>query len=99
MKKSKQLVVTIKKAGAIAPSAPAAPAAGPSPTALAVMEKAREHGLAVPQDPELVEVLAGLNLDEEVPPQIYLVVAEMMAFVYRLDHEYRQQFRTPDQEG
>ncbi len=46
---------------------------------------ARESGVPVKQDRELVEYLSALNLYQEIPPFLYTVVAEILAFVYRLD--------------
>ncbi|MGI6548947.1 MAG: EscU/YscU/HrcU family type III secretion system export apparatus switch protein [Syntrophomonadales bacterium] len=46
---------------------------------------ARESGVPVKQDQELVEYLSALNLYEEIPPFLYTVVAEILAFVYQLD--------------
>jgi hypothetical protein len=37
----------------------------------------------------LVEVLVQLDLQQEIPPQLYQAVAELLAFVYRLNQQYR----------
>lgn len=50
-----------------------------------IEELAREAGVPVKQDRELVEYLSALNLNEEIPPFLYAVAAEILAFVYRLD--------------
>ncbi len=50
-----------------------------------IEELAREAGVHVRQDEELVEYLSALNLNQEIPPFLYTVVAEILAFVYRLD--------------
>jgi len=47
---------------------------------------ARKHGIPVKDDPDLVEVLSRLDLHDEIPPELYVVVAELLAFVYRLNH-------------
>ena len=46
---------------------------------------AQESGVPVKQDQELVEYLSALNLYEEIPPSLYTIVAEILAFVYHLD--------------
>jgi flagellar biosynthesis protein len=41
----------------------------------------------VPQyeDPNLVQALEALDMDTEIPPQLYRAVAEVLAFIYRLN--------------
>ena len=48
---------------------------------------ARKHGIPVKDDPDLVEVLSRLDLHDQIPPELYVVVAELLAFVYRLNQE------------
>jgi flagellar biosynthesis protein len=50
-----------------------------------ILEIAREHGVHVHEDPDLVEVLSKLELDQEIPPDLYKAVAEVLAFVYRIN--------------
>lgn len=50
-----------------------------------IEELAQASGVPVKQDQELVEYLSALNLYDEIPPFLYTVVAEILAFVYRLD--------------
>jgi len=52
-----------------------------------IVALAREHGVPLQQDPQLVEVLAALDLDREIPPELYRAVAEILAFVYSLTKE------------
>ncbi|PKN22132.1 MAG: hypothetical protein CVU68_05125 [Deltaproteobacteria bacterium HGW-Deltaproteobacteria-3] len=44
---------------------------------------AKEHGIPIQEDADLVEILAKLDLNADIPPETYLVVAEILAFVYR----------------
>jgi len=46
---------------------------------------ARQHNVPVHEDPDLVEVLEALDLFIEIPPELYRAVAEVLAFVYRLN--------------
>jgi len=39
----------------------------------------------VHNSPDLVKLLMQVNLDEQIPPQLYLAVAEVLAWLYRLD--------------
>ncbi len=50
-----------------------------------IIEVARENGIFVHEDPNLVSLLAELEVDTHVPEQLYRAVAEVLAFVYRLD--------------
>ena len=50
-----------------------------------IIEIAREHGIEIYEDPDLVEVLSKLDVDHEVPETLYHAIAEVLAFVYRLN--------------
>ena len=52
-----------------------------------IIDMARKHGIPVKDDPDLVEVLSRLDFDEEIPPELYVVVAELLAFVYGLNQK------------
>ncbi|WP_300673097.1 EscU/YscU/HrcU family type III secretion system export apparatus switch protein [Desulfoluna sp.] len=68
-------------------NAPRVTATGRGPVADKIIALAREHGVPVQCDPDLVEVLAALDLDTEIPEEIYAVVAELLAFVYRTNNK------------
>lgn len=63
--------------------APKVVARGEGHVAERILALAREHGIPVHQDRELVDVLAGLDLEEDIPVEVYQVVAEILAFLYR----------------
>ena len=65
--------------------APVVTASGRGAVAERILALAREHGVPVHQDRELVEVLSKLDLGDEIPPTLYAVVAEVLAFVYRVN--------------
>ena len=65
--------------------APKVIAKGSGEVAEKIIEIAREHNLYIHNDPDLIEVLSKLDLNEEIPPEIYVVVAELLAFVYSLN--------------
>lgn len=46
---------------------------------------AKEHKIPVREDPELIEVLAKLDVQEEIPPELYQVMAEVLTFIYRVN--------------
>ncbi|GJM76389.1 hypothetical protein HMSSN036_86050 [Paenibacillus macerans] len=49
------------------------------------METAKEHGIPVQEDAALVEVLSKLDLDQQIPAELYDLVAEILTFIYRSD--------------
>jgi len=72
------------------PTGPAPPeiiATGRGLVADEIVNVAREHGIAIHQDPGLVEALSTLNIGSVIPRELYAVVAEVLAFVYTVDAE------------
>ena len=64
--------------------APRVTAKGHGEAARQIIERAREHGVPIREDAPLSELLAQIELGSEIPPALYLVVAEVLAFAYRL---------------
>jgi len=62
--------------------APEVSAKGQGKVAENIIALALAHGVPVKDDPDLVEVLASLDISQEIPPEIYVAVAELLAFVY-----------------
>lgn len=50
-----------------------------------IVATAREHGVPMVEDRNLVQMLELLDLETEIPPELYQAVAEVLAFVYRLN--------------
>jgi flagellar biosynthesis protein len=69
--------------------APRVTAKGQGHVAEKIIALAREHHIPMREDPELVQALTQLDLHQEIPPSLYPVVAEILAFVYRLNQTYR----------
>ena len=67
--------------------APKVVAKGSGQVAAKIIEIAREHNIHIHSDPDLVAVLAQLELNEEIPADLYVVVAELLAFVYGLNRQ------------
>ena len=65
--------------------APKVTASGQGYIADRIVEIARENGIAVREDPALAEALAALELDSEIPADLYTAVAEAIAWSYSLD--------------
>jgi flagellar biosynthesis protein len=59
---------------------------GRSHLAEKILELAREHNIPIRQDKNLLQILSRLDFHQEVPPEVYKVVAEILAFIYRLSN-------------
>ncbi|MGO9444786.1 MAG: EscU/YscU/HrcU family type III secretion system export apparatus switch protein [Thiobacillaceae bacterium] len=65
--------------------APRVVAKGRGQIADAIIERARSAGLYVHQSRELVSLLMQVDLDSHIPPQLYGVIAELLAWLYQLE--------------
>lgn len=52
-----------------------------------IIARAREHGVFVHESPELVALLSQVDLDERIPPQLYVAVAELLAWLYQVERK------------
>lgn len=75
--------------------APIVVAKGYGAVADSIVQRARESGLYVHESPDLVKLLMQVNLDAEIPPQLYLAVAEVLAWLYRLEPAGQSPVNTP----
>ncbi|WP_017727292.1 EscU/YscU/HrcU family type III secretion system export apparatus switch protein [Halalkalibacterium ligniniphilum] len=50
-----------------------------------IIQKAKEHSIPIQEDPSLVELLGQLEINQTIPSDLYEVVAELFAFIYRID--------------
>ena len=66
-------------------NAPKVTAKGKGKVAEKIIEIAREHNIYTHNDSNLVETLSRLDLNEEIPSDVYIIVAELLAFVYSLN--------------
>lgn len=65
--------------------APKVVAKGRGLIAAEIVARAREHGIFVHESPELVALLMQVDLDARIPPQLYVAVAELLAWLYRTE--------------
>jgi len=49
-----------------------------------ILELARQHHIPIRHDKNLVQILAKLDLEAEIPQEVYQAVAEILAFIYRV---------------
>lgn len=68
-------------------AAPQVVAKGYGQTAERIIEQAKGAGVFVHDSPELVNLLMQVDLDAHIPPELYRAVAEILAFVYFLEHQ------------
>jgi flagellar biosynthesis protein len=68
-------------------AAPTVVAKGQGVIAEQILRRAQEHGIPVQEDTSLVEVLSKLDLEQQIPPELYQLVAEVLSFVYRSDRK------------
>lgn len=84
----------MKKAAAIKYSpgetAPAVVAKGSGYVADKILEKAELADIPVYKDEKLVEALTKVDLGDNIPPELYEVVAEILVFVDDLDNLYQK---------
>ena len=66
-------------------SAPRITAKGRGKIAEKIIKIAKEHNIYIHEDPDMIEVLSQFDINDEIPPDLYLVVAELLAFVYSLN--------------
>ncbi|AYC29226.1 EscU/YscU/HrcU family type III secretion system export apparatus switch protein [Paenisporosarcina cavernae] len=63
-------------------------AKGKGKIAETILSKAAEHNIPIQEDPSLVSLLGQLNINEAIPEELYQAVAEVFAFIYRVDKEH-----------
>ena len=66
-------------------SAPKIVAKGRGLIAQEIIKRAKESGIYVHESTELVALLMQVDLDDRIPPQLYVAVAELLAWLYRLE--------------
>ncbi|ASF39449.1 hypothetical protein CEH05_10045 [Halobacillus halophilus] len=69
-------------------AAPKVVAKGAGYVAENIMEKAKDNQVSIQEDSTLVELLSELNINEQIPEELYHVVAEVFAFIYKADKDY-----------
>jgi flagellar biosynthesis protein len=88
--KDNQCNIKITKAAALKyesgkDSAPRLIASGKGELAKKILDIAKQHDIVVYNDPELVDALIKLEIDQEIPPHLYEIMAKILAFIYEID--------------
>jgi len=71
-------------------AAPKVVASGKGVIAEKIIATAREAGIHIQEDANLVEILAKVPIGEEIPVELYQTVAEILAFVYKVNEKFKQ---------
>ena len=77
-------------------AAPRVVAKGRGIVADSIIEKARASGVYVHESRELLSLLMQIDLDSHIPPQLYIVVAELLAWLYHLDEAEKPALPNPN---
>ena len=78
-------VVALKYSPKDGDGAPRVVATGKGELAEHILRVAKDHGVPLRRDPHLADALAGLDLGSTIPPELFRVVAEILAFVYKMN--------------
>lgn len=78
-------------------NAPRITAKGQAEIADKIIAVAREHNIPLQEDKQLVALLSQLDLGSEIPRELYIAVAEVLAFAYMLTGKMPRQWRDKSQ--
>ncbi|RCW52546.1 MULTISPECIES: EscU/YscU/HrcU family type III secretion system export apparatus switch protein [Halanaerobium] len=65
--------------------APRIIASGKGSIAEKIIKKARQENIPIKEDKDVVQVLAELNIGDEIPEELYTVIAEILSFFYNIE--------------
>ena len=68
-------------------AAPKLTAKGRGMVAEKIIALAEAEGIPLYRDPDLIEILDKTELDTEIPLEVYAIVAEIFAFVYKVNQQ------------
>lgn len=70
--------------------APRVVASGQRKVAEQILAEAKKHNISIYEDTALTAALSSVNLGEEIPPELYEVVAQVLAYVYRVTNKVQR---------
>ena len=68
-------------------NAPKVLASGAGEIAHKIISLAKEHDIPIKEDPDLIEILSKVEVDQEIPPNLYKAVAEIFSFLYKITNK------------
>lgn len=83
MKKDKTQAIALHYNGK---AAPRVTAKGEGMIAEQIINAAKKHGVPLQKNEELTALLSEVKLSAEIPPKLYLAVAQLLAFLYYLNN-------------
>jgi len=72
--------------------APKIVASGSGETADKIIETAKKNNVPVLKDDALAQVLTKLTIGDEIPSELYNVVAEIFLFIFSMDKDYGEKY-------
>lgn len=90
MKENKRVEAIALRYDSDKESAPRVLAKGKGMIADNILEKAKELDIPIQKDASLAELLGKLEVNETIPEELYSAVAEVFAFIYRVDQNQGQ---------
>lgn len=88
--KKKNTIAAVIKYDDKRDAAPKLTAKGRGSIAEKIIKLAMEHNIPIREDPALVQILSRLDIDEQIPTEIYKAIAEILAFIYSVNEQYRE---------
>lgn len=67
--------------------APRVLASGKGIIAEQIIEIAKQNGIPIRDDPVLTAALMEIDINKTIPPELYRVVAEVLSYIYRIQHK------------
>jgi flagellar biosynthesis protein len=74
-------------------SSPKVVASGRGEVAKRIIETAREAGVHIQEDANLVELLSKIDIGANIPTELYQTVAEVLAFVYQVNDKFKEKIK------
>lgn len=87
MKEEKPLAVALRYDGT---GAPRVTAKGEGAIAKQIIAAAKEYGIPIEQNEELTALLSTVKLNDEIPPKLYVAVAQLLVFLYHINEQKQQ---------
>jgi flagellar biosynthesis protein len=70
--------------------APVIVAKGSRAVAEKIIEMAKKHNIPLQRDPELLQILMKLEINQEIPENVFHAVAEVLAMVYKANRNHSE---------
>lgn len=67
--------------------APRVLASGKKKIAEQIIALAKQNGIPIRDDPVLTAALMEIDINQTIPPELYRVVAEVLSYIYRIQHK------------